>query len=116
MQNWINRGLIFGATSLALAGCMDNTSTGTTSAAMGMSDTMMSRAETLAARGSVTSAQLTEAFDTGVRTQAVQDTEAGTNFANSCNRLKTTTDTPAGLNALGADVSLTFARCAGFFS
>ncbi|WP_224825559.1 hypothetical protein [Cognatishimia sp. MH4019] len=116
MQNWIKRSLVIGATSLALAGCMDGASTGTTTASMSTSDTMMSRAETLAARGSVTSAQLTEAFETGVQTQAVQDTEAGTNFANSCNRLKSTTDNSAGLNALGADASLTFARCAGFFS
>ncbi|MEL7214182.1 MAG: hypothetical protein AAGK92_16080 [Pseudomonadota bacterium] len=111
MTPYLTRGLILGALSLSLTGCMD-----TATPSMSMSETMMSRAETLAARGSITQAQLSEAFNTGVRTQSVSDTSEGADFAATCQRLKSATDSAAGLNALGADTSVTFATCAGYFS
>ena len=102
---------------LALTACDESMapSAGVSNSAS-VSNTMMSRAQTLASKGGITSAQLNEAYNTGTETKSVAGSAEGKRFEESCLRLKSATDTQAGLGALGVDTSTTFAKCAGFLS
>ena len=111
MLNVMKSVLIICMTAFSISACTE-----TSGSSMSDSEIMMSRAQILASKSSITSAQLNEKFAEGVKLKSIEGSVAGKNVAESCQAVKSDTDPTGVLDALDADAALILASCAGFLS
>ena len=100
------------ASILVIAGC----SGGTGGALVGgdMSQSMLTRAQTLAHQHALAEEVVASNFDKGKDLQSISDSDAGRKFFSSCTSLYRATSAASELNSLGSDAVATMAQCAGF--
>lgn len=106
--NKTTKSLLFG---LAIALSVTTSGYAQTSAA----STYLERAKTLAAKGSVSSAQIQKALADGRKMKIIKDQKPGRDLDAACRKLLAATNNSAGLNALQPNIAITMAQCSGFF-